>query len=152
MRLKQVPAFWQRVMDRYWELRNTVLDPDSLVARYQATYDVLRTSGALERERERWTGSRDLANRQLDFQGELSYLSNWIRRRVDYLDHHTFAIFLPGDADADGTVTISDVTLIIDYLLTGDGSALNTTNADVDGDDSITISDVTALIDLLLVG
>ena len=60
MRLKQVPAFWQRVMDRYWELRNTVLDPDSLIARYQATFDVLRTSGALERERERWTGSRDL--------------------------------------------------------------------------------------------
>ena len=152
MRLKQVPAFWQRVVDRYWELRNTVLDPDSLIARYQATYDVLRTSGALERERERWTGSRDLANRQLDFQGELSYLSNWIRRRVNYLDHNTFAIYLPGDADGDGAVTISDVTLIIDYLLTGDGSALNVTNADVDGDGNITITDVTALIDLLLVG
>ena len=150
MRLKQVPAFWQRVMDRYWELRNTVLDPDSLIARYQATFDVLRTSGALERERERWTGSRDLANRQLDFQGELNYLCNWIRRRVDYLDHHTFAFFLPGDANADRTVTISDVTLIIDYLLTGDGSALNVTNADVDGDGSITIMDVTALIDMLL--
>ena len=152
MRLKQVPAFWQRVMDRYWELRNTVLDPDSLIARYQATFDVLRTSGALERERERWTGSRDLANRQLDFQGELDYLSDWIRRRVNYLDHNTFAIYLLGDANGDGLVTISDVTLIIDYLLTGDGSALTAINADVDLDGNITIADVTALIDMLLVG
>lgn len=152
MRLKQVPAFWQRVMDRYWELRNTVLDPDSLIARYQATFDVLRTSGALERERERWTGSRDLANRQLDFQGELDYLSDWIRRRVNYLDHNTFAIYLLGDANGDGLVTISDVTLIIDYLLTDDGSALTAINADVDLDGNITIADVTALIDMLLVG
>ena len=152
MRLKKVPQFWQRVMDRYWELRNTVLDPDSLIARYQATYDVLSESGALERERVRWTGSPDLANRQLDFQGELNYLCDWIRRRVDYLDHHTFAIVLPGDADSDGSVTISDVTLIIDYLLSGDGSMINVTNADVDGDGCITITDVTALIDMLLVG
>ncbi len=152
MRLKQVPAFWQRVMDRYWELRNTVLAPDSLIARYQATFDVLRTSGALERERERWTGSRDLANRQLDFQGELDYLSDWIRRRVNYLDHNTFAIYLLGDANGDGLVTISDVTLIIDYLLTDDGSALTAINADVDLDGNITIADVTALIDMLLVG
>ena len=152
MRLKQVPEFWQRVMDRYWELRNTVLDPDSLIARYQATYDVLNMSGALERERARWTGSPDLANRELDFEDELNYLSNWIRRRVNYLDHHTFAFFIPGDADADGSVTISDVTVIIDYLLSGDGSMINVTNADVDGDDCITIMDVTALIDMLLVG
>ena len=152
MRLKQVPEFWQRVMDRYWELRNTVLDPDSLIARYQATYDVLNMSGALERERARWTGSPDLANRELDFEDELNYLCNWIRRRVNYLDHHTFAFFILGDADADGSVTISDVTVIIDYLLSGDGSMINVTNADVDGDDCITIMDVTALIDMLLVG
>ena len=152
MRLKQVPEFWQRVMDRYWELRNTVLDPDSLIARYQATYDVLNMSGALERERARWTGSPDLANRELDFEDELNYLCNWIRRRVNYLDHHTFAFFIPGDADADGSVTISDVTVIIDYLLSGDGSMINVNNADVDGDDCITIMDVTGVIDMLLVG
>jgi hypothetical protein len=49
-------------------------------------------------------------------------------------------------------VTISDVTLIIDYLLTDDGSALTAINADVDLDGNITIADVTALIDMLLVG
>lgn len=150
MRLKALPTFWQRVMDRYWQLRGTVLDPDSLIARYQTTLDLLRTSGALERERDRWTGSPDLANRELDFEGEFDYLCDWIRRRVDYLDRHTFAVFLPGDADADGTVTIGDVTVIIDYLLSGDGLEINMANADVDADGSITISDVTALIDLLL--
>ena len=150
MRLKKLPEFWQRVMDRYWELRNTVLDPDSLIARYQSTFDLLEASGALERERARWTGSPDIANRELDFYGELEYLCDWIRRRVDYLDHHTFAVDLVGDADNDGRVTITDVTTIIDYLLTGDGSMMNMTNADIDSDDCITIMDVTLLIDMLL--
>ena len=56
----------------------------------------------------------------------------------------------PGDMNCDGFVNISDVTLLIDYLLSGDGSLLNTKNADVNGDDCINISDVTTLIDILL--
>ena len=54
-----------------------------------------------------------------------------------------------GDVDGDGNINISDVTALIDLLLT-DGSM--TAGADVDGDGNLTISDVTALIDMLLVG
>ena len=97
-------------------------------------------------------GLASIANLELDFYSELEYLCDWIRRRVNYLDHNTFAIYLLGDANGDGLVTISDVTLIIDYLLTDDGSALTAINADVDLDGNITIADVTALIDMLLVG
>ena len=54
-----------------------------------------------------------------------------------------------GDVNHDGSVTITDVTALIDYLLSGDGDAC-TICADVDGQDGISIADVTALIDLLL--
>lgn len=57
----------------------------------------------------------------------------------------------PGDLDCDGFVNISDVTSLIDYLLSGD-TQINTKNADVDGDGTINISDVTELIDILLKG
>ena len=58
---------------------------------------------------------------------------------------------LRGDADNDGQVSISDVTAIIDYLLSGTGE-INLTAADVDADGTISINDVTTLIDYLLSG
>ena len=57
-----------------------------------------------------------------------------------------------GDVDADGNVTISDVTALIDYLLSGDASGIVLANADCDLDGNVTISDVTTLIDYLLSG
>ena len=54
-----------------------------------------------------------------------------------------------GDVDHDGNVTISDVTVLIDYLLGSAGNAC-TICADVDQDGNVSISDVTALIDILL--
>ena len=54
-----------------------------------------------------------------------------------------------GDVNHDGSVSIADVTALIDYLL--DGSfEICTTCADVNGDTNVTIADVTALIDKLL--
>ena len=58
----------------------------------------------------------------------------------------------PGDINCDGFVNISDVTSLIDYLLSGDDSQISAKNADVNGDKSINISDVTELIDILLSG
>lgn len=57
-----------------------------------------------------------------------------------------------GDVNKDGSVTISDVTALIDYLLGGDASSIDLSAADVNGDTMVTISDVTALIDMLLSG
>ena len=58
---------------------------------------------------------------------------------------------LPGDVDANGAVNISDVTVLIDYLL-NNSTVINGENADVNGDGTINISDVTSLIDKLLSG
>ena len=57
---------------------------------------------------------------------------------------------LRGDVNGDGSVTISDVTALIDLLL--GGGTINNPAADCNGDSNVTISDVTALIDYLLGG
>ena len=59
---------------------------------------------------------------------------------------------LRGDVNGDGSVNISDVTALIDYLLSGNASGINLSGADTNQDNSINISDVTALIDYLLAG
>ena len=59
---------------------------------------------------------------------------------------------LRGDVDGDGSVNISDVTTLIDYLLSGNASGVNLEGADCDQDGSVNISDVTDLIDYLLSG
>lgn len=56
----------------------------------------------------------------------------------------------PGDLNCDGFTNISDVTQIIDYLLSGDASNIKLENADVNADGMVNIGDVTALIDKLL--
>jgi hypothetical protein len=59
--------------------------------------------------------------------------------------------YLLGDVNGDGNVNISDVTTLINYLLSGTGD-VNVKAADVNEDGSVNISDVTTLINLLLKG
>jgi hypothetical protein len=63
---------------------------------------------------------------------------------------YTGSAGLRGDVNGDGSVNISDVTALNDYLLSGNASGINLTGADANQDNSVSISDVTALIDYLL--
>ena len=55
-----------------------------------------------------------------------------------------------GDVNGDNSVSIDDLTALIDMLLSGDTTGND--RADVDGDGNVTIVDVTVLIDILLTG
>ena len=60
---------------------------------------------------------------------------------------------LAGDVNRDGSVTIADVTALVDIILGKDSEepyAYDHMAADVNGDGSITIADVTALVDVIL--
>jgi hypothetical protein len=59
---------------------------------------------------------------------------------------------LRGDVNMDNDVTIKDVTVLIDYLLSNDATGISLENADCNLKDGVTIADVTALIDYLLSG
>ena len=60
--------------------------------------------------------------------------------------------YLRGDVNCDGSVTIADVTCLIDYLLGSEIEPFSACGADLNEDTDISIADVTALIDLLLTG
>ena len=60
------------------------------------------------------------------------------------------AQFQRGDVNHDGHITISDMTALIDYLLSNDSAI--PAEADVNADSTASIADVTALIDYLLGG
>ena len=57
--------------------------------------------------------------------------------------------FIPGDVSGDNSLSIGDVTALIDILLSGETAPQA---ADCNGDSNVSISDVTALIDYLLNG
>ncbi len=54
-----------------------------------------------------------------------------------------------GDVNDDGIVNISDVTALINFVLSGN-SDINTVNADVNDDGAVNISDVTMLINMVM--
>ena len=75
--------------------------------------------------------------------------SNWSNvQEVTLLQGQTYPM---GDINKDGLVNISDVTELIDFLLSGNGD-VTLDVADVDRDGAIAITDVTELIDMLLTG
>jgi hypothetical protein len=57
---------------------------------------------------------------------------------------------LLGDVDGDGSITIKDVTVLIDYLLGSRPDEFVPENADLDSNGDISIADITQLIDALL--
>ena len=147
-RLKSMPGFMDSVKERYWQLRSTILHPDSLVARYAAIYNRLDACGALDREAHRWSNTEDIAHHMLEFPDEMKYLCDWLKRRIAYLDTHTFA-GREGDVNGDGNVNVTDVTQLINYIL-GNHEVSKTDGADVNGDGYINIVDVTSLISIIL--
>lgn len=81
--------------------------------------------------------------------GQVSGCNDWITRRFTWLDQAINALNPLGDVNIDGVVDISDVTALIDILLTGQPDGYHYAS-DLDGNGQISIADVTMLIDRLL--
>ena len=72
----------------------------------------------------------------------------WYNSRYRWLNKQVDALNPIGDTNIDGTVTISDVTYLIDVLL--GGGRVYRYACDVNGDGEINVQDVTYLIDMIL--
>ena len=60
--------------------------------------------------------------------------------------------FIRGDVNGDNTVSIADVTALINYLLSGDTTGISVEAANCNQDENVSIADVTTLINYLLSG
>lgn len=91
-RLRQLnaDAFNEKFLARYQQLRATCLSTDSLVKRYQDYDELLKNTGAAQREEERWSGDSDVRGDEISFQKETAYITDWITRHMQYLDDNVF--------------------------------------------------------------
>jgi len=144
-----IPAFHGLATERYWELRSTTFNPDSIAARYEAYFNEMKSCGADQREIRRWSGGADL-EKPMDFDAELDYLRDWWKRHIAYLDTKVFIPYPVGDVNFDRTVDINDVIGIIDYLLGSSQETINHYKADYNHSGTIDTDDISRLIDQLL--
>ena len=146
-----IPTFHGLATERYWALRETTFNPDSIVARYKAYFDEMKSCGADQREIARWSKNpSDLGNHPMDFDAELDYLRDWWTRRIAYLDNNVFIPYPANDVDFDGVFNIKDVLSVIDYLLGTDEENINIDKADFNKNGAIDTDDAIILIDKLL--
>ena len=94
-------SFHGLATERYWELRSTVFNPDSIMARYKAYFDEMKACGADQREIRRWTGGIDLGYHVMNFDTEYEYLSDWWTRHIAFLDERIFVPYPEGDLNFD---------------------------------------------------
>ena len=59
---------------------------------------------------------------------------------------------LEGDVNDDGKTSVSDVMMMVDYILGIPSEGFNEGKADINGDGSIGVADVMALVDIILLG
>ena len=144
------PTFHGLATERYWELRETTFNPDSILARYIVYFDKMKRCGADQREIARWSHGSDLAGRELNFDTELVYLRNWWNRHIAYLDNNVFIPYPLGDVNFDREVDIHDLVILINYLLGAPENNINENKADMNNDGFINIRDITSMLDVLL--
>ena len=87
-----VDGFNEKVAMRYWQLRRNLFSEQSLKERYNAYYRRLANSGAAKREENRWSKDSDINGKELDFEREIEYISQWITTRLQCLDSGMFRL------------------------------------------------------------
>ncbi len=92
------------------------------------------------------TGVRETSFFEITTQTNKYQVRNVTDTYLPYLNDETVV----GDVNGDGSVNISDVTVLIDYLLGSGTATVDMDAADVNSDGLVNISDVTILIDMLL--
>lgn len=92
VRLKELNPnnFIEKANNRYNELRKTYLSTNNLVKRYQDYYNILKLSGAAEREENKWSEDSDINGDELNFEKEIDYITDWIKQHMQYLDTNIF--------------------------------------------------------------
>ena len=82
-----------------------------------------------------------------DYENDLIYVANELETLILKLGNAT--TILPGDANCDGKVDISDVIVIISYIMGYSPEPFCFENADVNDDGEITISDVVITVNII---
>ena len=98
-----------------------------------------------------WAGNADATTGNYNVYGVIVKIGDELMFNIlDYEDYVEPIEIIRGDANGDGIVNISDVTLLINAVLNDDFSTINIANSDMDENEAINVSDVTALIAIVM--
>ena len=164
-----VPFWWYKLNNnadytaalksRWAQYRRSNLREDRLMALIDSLAHVLTVNGAESRNSEAWPRWGRLVwpnyYNSSDHADEVAYLKQWLRDRIAWMDTQLRFdpnAFVRGDVNGNGVVNISDLSALIDYLLSGDIESIDPNAADCYKDGKISIDDLTTLIDYLLTG
>lgn len=92
LRLANAGDFNMQVRLRYRDLRQTYLRTEAILDRFRTQRAEFRACGADRREYRKWSGDSDIAGKTLNFDTELTYIEDWVTRRMNYLDKTQFKI------------------------------------------------------------
>ena len=125
LRLTNADDFNMQVRLRYRDLRQTFLATDAILARFEQQFAAFRAAGADVREYRKWSGDSDVAGKTLNFDTEMTYLRNWITKRMNYLDKTRFDIASLPTAIVEAT-TETSATAVGVYDMSGRRVATST--------------------------
>lgn len=137
------PMFYQRYTDRYEDLRRTFFSLEHVHGILDRMHSELFE--AIERDAVKWS---QVADRD-DWIREVTYLKDWIRRRVGWMDTQILPAgeHIPGDINQDARLNIADVLGTLLFLFEG-GVALpcewdagNFVLLDADGSGGVNLQD-----------
>jgi len=158
-KLNTDPSYTTALKARWAQYRRANLREDRVMATVDSLVNVLTSHGAVERNSEAWPrwGQYVWPNYYVadDYTDEVEWLKQWIGERIAWMDQqlgYDPNATIRGDVDRDGSVTITDVTVLIDSLVAGTAGNVDEAAADCDLSGTVDITDVTTLIDYLLSG
>ena len=140
--------FSMRAVERYRQLRETVLNTDSLVQRYTDRLQGIINSGAAARETARWSKDTDIQRQRLDFEDEINYIANWIPEHMTFLDNKRFRPYVRGDINRDGVVDIGDLDTLIGAIFRPDDYPL--WYEDLSPNGLYDVADINVLVNIIL--
>lgn len=76
--------------------------------------------------------------------------ANWVAADNFVLRYYGPVKPLLGDLNSDGDVSVTDVTILVDYILRGNKDIPNFCLADINGDGELSVTDVTSIVDIIL--
>ena len=82
--------------------------------------------------------------------GWIGETSTEVAGGIDFHPNQALPEVTAGDTNGDGIVDVSDVTLVINFILGQKPIGYNPVAIDVNGDTVVDVTDVTALINLIL--
>ncbi len=99
-----VDNFNETVRKRYKQLRSGELSTENLLARFYNYTEMFKHNGAAAREENRWSNKDNIG--PINFEDEMTYLTNWFTNRMEFLDEAFDIASLP-DETPDGIKEVS---------------------------------------------